>query len=87
MIAVIYTCVRGIDFASVFTIFLLDFGAVLTIWYVFFHFNTLVAEKKLCLNIHHITVLAPLFLGIKYFDGVYIVHIFSFTDVHLLCDV
>ena len=21
------------------------------------------------------------------FDGVYIVHIFSFTDVHLLCDV
>jgi hypothetical protein len=28
-------CVRGIDFASVSMIFLLDFGTVMTMWYFF----------------------------------------------------
>ena len=30
------TCVRGINFAYISTIVLLDFGTVLTLWYFFF---------------------------------------------------
>jgi len=32
----VYMCVRGVDFAPVDTIFLLDFGTVSTVWYFLF---------------------------------------------------
>ena len=31
-----YMCVRSFEFAAVSTIFLFDFGAVLTVWYMYF---------------------------------------------------
>jgi hypothetical protein len=36
--AIMYMCVMGIEFASVSTIALMDFGIVPTIWYLIFFF-------------------------------------------------